>query len=262
MADYRQIHTKIWNDEWFLDLDSDAKLLFIYLFSNPRACLAGIYDIPLKVICFDTDLSKDFVTATLEDFESQGKAYYQDGWIFVPKLVKYNAGNIKSPKVQANLRATIESLNGTRLKALWIQLYGNLIGYQYHIDTISEVEQEQEQEQEQEREQEQIEQKLAPPKPKRTAKPKTPTPPAIAVYREKAQRFPHKTLYQDIIETVGDDPEKLKLWGDVVKAYIAHGWNPANIAGMLDFFKRGEIPGPKTNGKPPTTGWQIPGGAP
>ncbi len=102
------------------------------------------------------------------------------------------------------------------------------------------------------------------PKPKRTPKPKVEIPPAIAVYRENAQRFPHKTLYQDITGAVGDDPAKLKFWGDVVKAYIAQGWNPSNIAVMLDYFKRGEIPGPKANGngKPASTGWQIPGGAP
>lgn len=31
MANYRQIHTQIWRDNWFLDLEADEKLLFIYL---------------------------------------------------------------------------------------------------------------------------------------------------------------------------------------------------------------------------------------
>ena len=155
MADYRQIHTKIWNDEWFLDLDSQEKLLFIYLFSNPRACLAGIYDIPLRVIAFDTALDLAVIAEALKKFESKGKVFYDNGWVFIPKLVKYNAGNIASPKVKANLRVTIDAVKDNRLKQLWIRHYGSLIGYQYSINTQSEIEKEQEQEQEQEQKQEQ-----------------------------------------------------------------------------------------------------------
>ena len=68
MADYRQIHTCIWKDSWFLELPSDYKLLFIYLFSNERACLAGLYDLSIKVIAFETELERDTIETGLEQF--------------------------------------------------------------------------------------------------------------------------------------------------------------------------------------------------
>jgi len=52
MADYRQIHTRIWKDSWFIELEPCDKLLFIYLFSNERASVSGIYDISIKVMAF------------------------------------------------------------------------------------------------------------------------------------------------------------------------------------------------------------------
>ncbi len=44
MADFRNIHTHIWKDAWFCELQPDEKLLFIYLFSNERASVCGMYE--------------------------------------------------------------------------------------------------------------------------------------------------------------------------------------------------------------------------
>ena len=46
-----------------------------------------------------------------------------------------------------------------------------------------------------------------------------------------------------IDDTVGDKSEDLLFWGKVILSYIAAGWNPNNINGMLDFYRRREIPG-------------------
>ena len=42
MPGYRQLHTHIWSDNWFAELEPDLKLLFIYLFSNERASICGL----------------------------------------------------------------------------------------------------------------------------------------------------------------------------------------------------------------------------
>lgn len=77
------------------------------------------------------------------------------------------------------------------------------------------------------------------PKPKRTKKP---TPEAVKVFQANAHRYPAKSWYADVAETVGEDPQDLERWGQVVKAYVGEGWNPTNVRGMLDFFERNEIP--------------------
>ena len=117
MANYRQIHDKIWTDEWFLDLDPAGKLLFIYLFSNNRANLMGLYDIPIKVICFETDLEKQTVVTLLDQFATDGKVFYEDGYVWIVNLFRYNANNPGSPKTQAHIRKTLDELPDIPLKS-------------------------------------------------------------------------------------------------------------------------------------------------
>jgi len=137
MADYRQIHTRIWCDEWFLELPADAKLLFIYLFSNKRTCLAGIYDIPLKLIAFETELTQDRILELFREFARDGKAFYEDGYVWVPTMPIHNTNNLASPKVQANIRHTAEALPDMPFRARWVEYWNHTIAPRYGIDTIS-----------------------------------------------------------------------------------------------------------------------------
>lgn len=137
MAEYRQIHTKIWADEWFLEQGSDAKLLFIYLFSNRRSCLAGIYDISTKLIAFETGLDRARIEALLALFAEDGKAFYEDGYIWIPKLLLYNAANVASPKIQAHIKTNLESVPDIPLRVRWIAYWEAHIPYQCPIDTLS-----------------------------------------------------------------------------------------------------------------------------
>lgn len=248
VADYRQIHTKIWGDEWFLNLNSDAKLLFIYLFSNQRSCLAGIYDIPLKVIAFETGLSEQRITELLQEFTRDAKAFYEDGHVWIPKLLMYNANNLASIKIQAHIRNNISTIPEIPLKRRWIQYYNSIVAPRYGIDTLS-IPFLQEQEQEQEHDQEQEQESTTPPPPKakkattKRKKPAKPVPEAVKTYRSATNRYPPKSWYDEIESVVGTDPPKLKLWYRICHAYVGQGWNPGNAKSMLEFFQRGEIPG-------------------
>lgn len=153
MADYRNVHTKIWTDEWFLDLPPEGKLLWIYLFSNKRACLSGLYDIPMRLIVFETGITKEAITDLLLRFKNDGKAFYEDGWMLVPNLMKYNANNITNPKILGNIRADILSAPNIPLKRLWLQHFNAAlpperrqcamtesdIGYSSIPDTVSDT---------------------------------------------------------------------------------------------------------------------------
>ncbi|MBU1480033.1 MAG: hypothetical protein KJ694_22150, partial [Gammaproteobacteria bacterium] len=84
------------------------------------------------------------------------------------------------------------------------------------------------------------------PQQKRESK-RTPTPAAVVVFRENAHRYPAKSWYSEVATTVGEEQANLDFWGQVVFAYVGLGWNPTNIRGMLDFYRRREIP--KINGR-------------
>ena len=136
MADYRQIHTKIWKDGWFLDLCAEDKLLFIYLFSNERANLAGLYDLPVKVIEFETGIPLEQVKSSLERFEKAGKVHCIDDWVWIPNLIRYNARNIESPKIQIHLKSLIAEIPDCELKQAWIEYYNGIVSDEYRIDTL------------------------------------------------------------------------------------------------------------------------------
>jgi 5-methylcytosine-specific restriction endonuclease McrA len=122
MGIFRQIHTKIWKDGWFLDLPPAGKLLFVYLFSNERASVAGIYELPIKVICWETDLDESTVVQFLKEFAEQKKAWYQDSVVWVKNLRRYNATS--SIKVLERIRRDLMELPECDLKAAYIEKWG------------------------------------------------------------------------------------------------------------------------------------------
>jgi len=114
MANYRQIHTQIWRDNWFLDLEPDEKLMFIYLFSNDSTNLAGLYEIHERVIQLETGLDKARIEEILKRFEREGKVHYQDGVVWMVNMKKYhsNAGE----KVQKNIDSMVMGIHDCELK--------------------------------------------------------------------------------------------------------------------------------------------------
>ena len=67
-------------------------------------------------------------------------------------------------------------------------------------------------------------------------------PPAVEAYREITRIYPVKSWWAKVDSTVSFDLER---WRRVVLAYVGQGWNKGNIANMLSFFERGEMPGPR-----------------
>jgi len=73
--------------------------------------------------------------------------------------------------------------------------------------------------------------------------------PALIAYRESAKLNPTQPQSDPIIAAVGDKPEAVAFWKQVVAAYCLQGWNPRNVANMLDYFKRHELPATRRGGK-------------
>jgi hypothetical protein len=98
------------------------------------------------------------------------------------------------------------------------------------------------------------------PKPAKTPKPPPQPPhPAIIAFRDAAGKYPQKPIWADIIKAVGDEPGNLTFWGQVVTRYIGTGWNPSNVVGMIDWYKRHELPGVKHESHQQHSGSSNPG---
>ena len=141
MANYRQIHTKIWRDNWFLDLEPDEKLLFIYLFSNDNSNLAGIYELNERIIQLETGLDKTRIHEILKKFELNDKVYFKDGVVWIVNMQKYHSS--AGEKIQKNVESIILDLPDCEIKQRYciangIELENTpCIPHAYTIDTLS-----------------------------------------------------------------------------------------------------------------------------
>ena len=132
-AGYRQIHPEFWDDPFILKLSPDEKLLFIYMFSNGRTSLSGLYEISILQISFHTGLSPEFIEQALDKFQKAGKIVREDDIYFVVNLFKRHFS--KSPKVLVRVKNDIENIPECEPKRVCIQKYQERIEYAYSIDT-------------------------------------------------------------------------------------------------------------------------------
>lgn len=136
MAEFRNIHTRIWTDAWFAELEPDEKLLFIYLFSNASASVCGMYELPKRNISIDTGIPMVRVSQILDTFTIAGKVYYENGIVWVVNLKKYNdAGD--SVKIKTRINKDIAAISDCPLKRKYIEFQYTLSENQ---DTLSKKE--------------------------------------------------------------------------------------------------------------------------
>jgi hypothetical protein len=107
MAKTRMINTHFWDDNYIVDLDPIEKLLFLYCLTNPLTNIAGIYEIPLRRIAFDTGIDKEMVLKLLNRFEEDNKMIYADGWLVIVNFVKHQSQN---PSVVKGVERVMEDL--------------------------------------------------------------------------------------------------------------------------------------------------------
>jgi len=130
MATYRYISTYFWDDEWIQTLDPSEKLLYLYLMTNPLTNIAGVYQITVRRMCFDTGFNSDTVGHILSKFEKAKKVFYHKGWIILPTWPKHQKYESRS-KIKTGIDAVLKYLPEEILK------YMVSIGYAYPIDTVS-----------------------------------------------------------------------------------------------------------------------------
>jgi hypothetical protein len=123
MSAQRYVSTSFWDDAWIQELDSDAKLLYMYLLTCPLANIAGVYKITARRISFDTGISVDLAGAILKEFEAKGKAAFFEEYIILPNWPKYQ--KLSSKDTRAGIDRVLAELPDDVLLAL------KRLNYQY-----------------------------------------------------------------------------------------------------------------------------------
>ena len=98
MSKLRSVATGFWSDPFVEELESDEKLLFLYLITNDKTNMLGIYEASIKKICFETGLNKETVLKGLKDFERLGKVKYINNYVVLVNYMKHQNYNTNMKK--------------------------------------------------------------------------------------------------------------------------------------------------------------------
>lgn len=97
----RFIDTEMFNDSWFMNLSAEAKLFYIYLFTNCDH--AGIIDLNNRLAEFQTgikDLANTYQTL-IKEFGEKRVIFLFDNYFLLPKFLSFQYGNTLNPNVKA-----------------------------------------------------------------------------------------------------------------------------------------------------------------
>lgn len=114
MSKKRYISDDFWTDPYIEKLDLMEKGLFLYLLTNPLCNLAGIYEISLKRIAYETGLDVDMANIMLERFVRDDKLLRVDNWVII---INYAKHQVLNPNMEAGARRIFGELP-EKVKAL------------------------------------------------------------------------------------------------------------------------------------------------
>ena len=130
MAKQRYVNTKFWSDNYIVDLDPLERYLFLYYLTNEHTNIAGMYELPLKVMSRETGLEVDMLKTMLKRFENDEKIFYIDNHIVMKNFAKHQAVNEKTKK---GIERSINELSPSFLA----KLKDIGIGYATGMDGVS-----------------------------------------------------------------------------------------------------------------------------
>lgn len=105
MSKKRYFDTNFWSDTWVDGLSHSEKLFFIYLITNDRTSIAGVYEMPVKRMVSETDFSKAEISQMFK--RMQNKVRYIDGWVVLRNSIK--SQNYKNEKIRLGIKSILET---------------------------------------------------------------------------------------------------------------------------------------------------------
>jgi hypothetical protein len=96
--EYTPVHNRFWADGWVRELNALDRYLFLYLLTNGRAKLTGIYELPIDLMASESGIdSKDLRLSMLQRLEP--KIYYREGWVIIINYDKHSVNKSRDYKL-------------------------------------------------------------------------------------------------------------------------------------------------------------------
>lgn len=114
MAKQRMVNTRFWSDSFVVDkLNALDRLLFLYLLTNNKTNIIGIYELPIRTAAFETGIDRDDLEKMLKRLSP--KVEYFDGWVYIRQFAEHQMYN---PNVDKGMQRELSGLPKKVLKKL------------------------------------------------------------------------------------------------------------------------------------------------
>lgn len=101
MGKNRYVNTRFWSDGWIVDdLNPLDRYVLLYLMTNEKTNLSGVYELPLRTIANETGIDKEELSRMIKRLEP--KVYYRHGWVVLVNAIKHQ--NYRNAKISAGIQ--------------------------------------------------------------------------------------------------------------------------------------------------------------
>jgi hypothetical protein len=156
----RYINTKFWDDDYIGELNPHEKLVFIYLLTNANTNIAGVYEITIKKISWDTAIDREEIKQILNKFVNDCKIEKHGDYVVLINFFKHQDYKGKrlvgADQIIRSLPKDVKELQSVKMMQENIDTLSQKddtvsenedkneprtdtvsIGYEYGIDTLS-----------------------------------------------------------------------------------------------------------------------------
>lgn len=110
----RYVNTRFWNDTYVSELDPIEKLLFMYLLTNSHTNIAGIYELPLKVMSVETGIEISMLKKIIPRLKK--KITFKNNYVVMRNFLKHQ--NLTSKNTLVGVINVLKTLDKTFLEQM------------------------------------------------------------------------------------------------------------------------------------------------
>lgn len=89
----RVFYSKIWSDSFFMKLNPQEKLLFIYFLTNEAINIIHLYEVSIEVIMFATKLDEETIENAKNKFQANNKLHFYKDFVYIVNAYRYQKYN-------------------------------------------------------------------------------------------------------------------------------------------------------------------------
>jgi hypothetical protein len=113
----RIIHTKYWKDQFVQGLSPIESYSFVYLITNDKINICGIYELSDREAVFDLRITNEEWAQVKTKLQEADKVDFLDGWVRIRNIDKYNRYVGEKNDIARNRELSVLP---DKLKELWL----------------------------------------------------------------------------------------------------------------------------------------------